>query len=176
MNTHKTSQFRKIFPVVEFLLICVLMSGCGGKTQYEHVDKSEINAELINTYNDISMENAIISQHTLYPYQFIKNGSQLNELGKRDLSILAAHFKDYPGQLNIRRGNDKEDLYQARISHVVEQLAQAGVDTERISVLDEMAGGKGMSSGQVINILKSDEKARSSIRSKSPKVDSGVTR
>ena len=169
------NSFAKTCLIVELLLVCVLICGCEEAPQPEPIDKSAVNTELINTYNDISMENAIIAQHTLYPYHFIRNGEQLNELGERDLSILAAHFKDYPGQLNVRRDGIAEDLYQARVSHILEQLRQAGVDTKRASVSDEMPGGSGMASGQVINILESDEKARSSRRDRYPTIRSGVT-
>jgi hypothetical protein len=168
MTSSKTNSFAKACLIVELLLVCVLICGCEESLQPEPIDKSAVNAELINTFNDISMENAIIAQHTLYPYHFIQNGGQLNKLGERDLSILAAHFKDYPGQLNIRRDGTTEDLYQARVSYILEQLTEAGVDSERVSVSDEMPGGSGMVSGQVINILESDEKARSSRREQYP--------
>ncbi|MHC4124149.1 MAG: hypothetical protein ACYSSI_11290 [Planctomycetota bacterium] len=168
MTSSKTNSFAKACLIVELLLICVLICGCEETQQVEPIDKSAVNAELINTFNDISMENAIIAQHTLYPYHFVQNGEQLNELGKRDLSILAAHLKDYPGQLNVRRDGITGDLYQARVTYTLEQLRQAGVDSQRVSVSDGMPGGSGMFSEQVINILESDEKARSSRREKYP--------
>ena len=168
MTSSRTNVFARTLLIAELLLICVLICGCQESTQPEPIDKSAVNSELINTFNDISMKNAIVAQHTLYPYHFIQNSGQLNELGQRDLSILAAHFKDYPGQLNIRRGSTEKDLYQARVSYVLEQLTQAGVDSKRVSVADGMPGGRGMSSEQVIAILESDEKARFSRRSRYP--------
>jgi len=168
MTSSKTNSSAKACLIVELLLICVLGSGCKQSPQPEPIDEKAVNAELINTFNDVSMENAVVAQHTLYPYHFIINGEQLNELGKRDFSILAAHLKDYPGQLNIRRDNATEQLYQARVTYILEQLTQAGVDSKLTSVSDGMPGGSGMASEQVIYILESDEKARSSRRDRYP--------
>ncbi len=168
MTSSRTNLSAKACLIAELLLIWVLVCGCEEGPKPQPIDERAVNTELINTFNDISMENAIVAQHTLYPYHFIIDGNQLNELGQRDLSILAAHFKDYPGQLNIRRDDATEELYQARVTHIVDQLTGAGVDAKLISISDGMPGGDGMASEQVIYILQSDEKARSSRRDQYP--------
>jgi hypothetical protein len=77
----------------------------------------------------------------------------LNDLGRRDLGVLARHYAEHPGVLNIRRDQTPEALYDARVAHVMAGLKEAGVRTERMNVSDEMAGGPGMSSEQVVTIL-----------------------
>jgi len=123
-------------------LFCGLLVGC-----YETVEKSPetmVNTTLINSLNDMAMENAIISQHTLFPYHFIENAAELNELGQRDLAIIAKHFIEHPGCLNIRQNNIQADLYEARVRVVRDKLKEAGVNAERINIADGMPGGSGM--------------------------------
>ena len=105
-----------------------------------------------------SLNNAIIAQHTLYPYHFAAGSAVLNDLGQRDLHVLADHFVktggELPGELNVRRGNAAEALYEARVKVVLEHLSAAGVKDGLVSVKDGPAGGEGMASERVIVILK----------------------
>ncbi|MFH1717537.1 MAG: hypothetical protein ABIF19_09325 [Planctomycetota bacterium] len=134
------------------VLFCILTIGCEENVE-QGPDKPLINSWLINSYSDTAIENAIISQHTVFPYHFVKNASQLNELGKRDLAVLAGHFMKYAGDLNIRRHNTPADLYEARVNAVVERLQEAGVNIERMNIADGMPGGEGMASEKVLIIL-----------------------
>jgi len=134
-------------------LLCGLLPGCQESMSESGPDKN-IDAELVKTLNNISVENAIITQHTIYPYHFAADGEQLNELGRRDLAVLARHFAENAGTLNVRRGQTPAALYEARVAHVVQSLKQAGVDTTRLSVSDEMPGGTGMPSERVVTILR----------------------
>ena len=101
--------------------------------------------------NDSAIQNAIIAQHTLYPYQFIPDAATLNELGDHDLCVLIEHFKSHPGKLNVRRGDTAEDLYQSRIKTVSDKMARAGVQLEPIQ--DGSPGGDGMKSDRVLTVL-----------------------
>ena len=134
------------------VVLSVLTAGCTENTQ-ESAGKQMINHELINTYNNIVVQNAIISQHTLFPYHFVKNGVELNELGSRDLNVLAEHFLKYPGELNVRRGDISEDLYKARINFVIGKLRVAGVRSDQLSVSDGMPGGTGKLSEEILIII-----------------------
>jgi len=150
----------KSFTTMLIGVLCVLMVGCGEyakEAKPPELDKRQINAGLVNYYNDLAMQNAIISQHTLYPYHFVRNGAELNELGQRDLSILAGHFKENPGRLNVRRDSLSADIYNARVNLVLGRLKKAGVDARRISVSDGMPGGSGMTSERVLKILAAAE-------------------
>lgn len=61
--------------------------------------------------------------------------------------MLARHFAKYPGSLNIRRGDTPVALYDARVAHAVQQVKEAGVKTDRLTVSD------GMPSERVVTIL-----------------------
>jgi hypothetical protein len=109
---------------------------------------------LIKTLNNIGVENAIVTQHTLYPYHFVADGAQLNELGQRDAAVLARHFLDHPGLLNIRQGEGvSPELYQARVASVTTLLKQAGIEPGRVNVSDGMPGGTGLRAEKVVTIL-----------------------
>lgn len=101
-----------------------------------------------------SMNNAIIAQHTLYPYHFAAGSAELNELGVRDLDVLVAHFLNAAGDLNVRRGETPQALYEARVRTVLEKLAAAGVPSRSVAVKDGLPGGEGIASERVVEILK----------------------
>ena len=139
-----------------FVLICIVGVGCDEPVQPPPVNKSEVNAELISAMNDMAMENAIISQHTLFPYHFINNSDKLNELGQRDLAVLVNHFKENPGILNVRRDGTPENLYQARVAFVAQQLRESAVYAA-VELADGMPGGSGMSSENVLRALERED-------------------
>jgi hypothetical protein len=140
--------------VVGCILFTVLLGGCESPTVSE--DPGALDAWMVGATNDAAIRNAIIRQSTLFPYQFEQNGTDLNNLGARDVTVLATHFRSYPGQLNIRRGTESEELYKKRVKKVVDYLGYAGVSTEKISVKNLPAGGEGMPSALMILILDAD--------------------
>ena len=101
-----------------------------------------------------SLNQAIRVQHTLYPYHFETGSAELNDLGARDLRVLAEHFKDHPGELNVRRGDASQSLYESRVAKVQARLAQAGVKGGKVAIKDGAPGGQGMPSERLIVILK----------------------
>lgn len=101
-----------------------------------------------------SLNNAIIAQHTLYPFHFVSGSAELNSLGQRDLNVLANHLVKSPGDVNVRRGDAPQALYEARVKAVLERLAAAGVQGGSVAVKDGLPGGDGMPSERVIVILK----------------------
>ena len=71
-------------------------------------------------------------------------------MGQRDVRILARHFKDSPGQLNIRKSATPAKLYQKRIQKVLSMLVDAGVDRNRIQVGDGLPGGDGITGSEAV--------------------------
>jgi len=137
---------------VAICLMCGLMSGCQEDARTA-ADK-RLDNELVRTLNNIGVENAIITQHTLYPYHFVVDGERLNELGQRDFAVLARHFSEHPGLLNVRQGEGiSGELYQARVAQVVSRLKEAGVEPGRVSISDGEPGGPGIRSERVVTIL-----------------------
>ena len=143
------------------VLFCILTVGCQEDME-ESPNNHLINSQLVNSYNDIAMQNAIVSQHTLFTYHFVTNGAELNELGRRDLAALTSHFMNHAGHLNVRRQNTPADLYEARVNLVHARLQEAGIDMERMSISDDMPGGTGMTSERILVILEQPSKGASS--------------
>lgn len=101
-----------------------------------------------------SLQRAIVVQSTLFPYHFVPDAAQLNELGERDLQVLARHFQSHSGSLSVRRGDAGDALAEARLRAVVEALANAGVARDHVLVRDGLPGGDGVASARVIQIMK----------------------
>lgn len=148
----------KLNTIISICLPFLLLAGCQENMQKSQ-DTHLLNSGLIESYNNISISNAIISQHTLFPYHFVNNSSGLNELGNNDLMVLIKHFTENPGELNIRQGNVSDEIYQARVNFVLKKIKEAGINREKISIADDMPGGSGMSSEKVLTILKNDSQA-----------------
>jgi hypothetical protein len=116
----------------------------------------EFNTWLATAMHDSAMRNAIIAQHTLFPYHFDRDSEHLNELGRLDLAVLAGHYLDRSGALSVRRGSAGKELYDARVAMVRTLLERAGVAPDRIQITDSLAGGDGFSSENLVKILADD--------------------
>jgi hypothetical protein len=146
------------------LVLVVVVTGCGPEAKRREPpsnDVQAVNAMFLNSFNDSAINGAIITQHTLYPYHFEAGGAALNELGRHDLRILAAHFKDNPGQLNIRRGDVAQALYDTRVAEVNKALVDGGVAKGRVSIVNSLPGGEGASADRVLKILDRESKTQS---------------
>jgi hypothetical protein len=133
----------------------MLIVGCrGGGVQRVDDQRAPFNRWTIDTLNDESISNAIVAQHTLYPYHFDNGSAQLNSLGERDVKVLAAHYVRSPGELNIRRGGADTALYEARVQSVTKLLTKFDVPAASIKVADKLPGGDGVSSERAVTILK----------------------
>ena len=143
------------------VLFCITTVGCQQSAE-PGPDQGLVNSQLINSYNDTAIRNAIIAQHTLFGYHFVKDGAQLNELGQRDLAVLAEHLMKNGGDLNVRRHDTPADLYEARVNLVRDRLQKAGINMGRIQMSDGMPGGSGMASERILVILEDTAKGVSS--------------
>ncbi len=134
------------------VLALAFLAGCESPPGHPH-GKSLVNDWLVQSYSEDAIRNAIIVQHTLYPYHFDRNGATLNELGRHDLSVLIEHFKRYPGRLNVRRGDEDRKLHSARVQALVKALKEGGVQTADVEFAEALPGGDGMASERVAEIL-----------------------
>jgi hypothetical protein len=153
-----------------YLCLVLFIASCEDVAQKDS-EMRLINSKLVTVYNDMAIENAIITQHTLYPYHFVQNSQELNELGFRDFGVLAGHFIENPGTLNVRQDHSvTDDLHERRVEFVQEMLEEAGVDSDRINIEDGMPGGSGLASERVLFIL---EKAKEAPAAATPSSFSG---
>lgn len=137
--------------VVTISLFCILVAGCNEQATVN--TERQVNIGLMSSFSDIAMQNALIAQHTLFPYHFVMDSAELNELGEHDFSVLVKHFTEKPGHLNIRRDNVSTEIYNARVTLIHDRLEEAGIDTGRIRISDGMAGGPGITTERILQIL-----------------------
>jgi len=137
------------------LLALVGLTGCAREGGLVRVDdqRQNVNRWTIQTMDDESVANAVITQHTLYPYHFAANSAVLNELGERDVKILAQHYSRYPGEINLRRGREDQGMYDARVQNVTRALVAMGVDQGSLRIVDKVPGGDGVSSERALEVL-----------------------
>jgi len=137
-----------------FALTTALLAATGCQDGWlPHDDHNKANALLVRSPSDEAIRNAIIRQRTLFEYHFVPDSPALNELGLSDLAVLIDHFSKHPGHLNLRRGNQSNELYEARMARIMERLAHAKVEVKKVSIGDAPAGGDGKPSREVIEIL-----------------------
>lgn len=111
----------------------------------------EANRRIVTSINDAAIRNAVVRQRTLYPYHFEDDGATPNELGLRELDVLAEHYRRAPGTLNIRKAHTPDPLYEGRVSTVRDLLARAGVDVASMRFEDGMPGGDGRVANEVLS-------------------------
>lgn len=136
-------------------VLLVVAAGCN-MPEPRLQDRSRLNAWLLASVRDTAINQAIILQGAVHPYHFVSGAAVLNDLGKHDLNVLAAHYRRHPGALSIRRGNAATDLYEARVARVVKTLTRAGVEKGRVAICDTFPGGEGMTSERVLRVLEND--------------------
>ena len=133
-------------------LACAALLGCQS-TLHNSGDGAAPAPWVSEAIRRAAVERAIVVQHTLYAYHFVDGSADLNALGAQDLAVLAAHFREHAGELNVRRANTAAALFEARVTAVARALAQAGVPAARVTVADGLPGGDGATSERVIAIL-----------------------
>lgn len=101
-----------------------------------------------------SMQRAIVAQSALFPYHFRPDAAELNELGRRDLAVLAAHLGGTDGVLAVSRGTASPELHEARVRSVLAALEAAGLPRERLTVRDGLPGGDGASAVRILEVLR----------------------
>jgi hypothetical protein len=132
----------------------VVLPGCrGGGIARVDDQKQPFNRWTLETLDDESINNAIASQHTLYPYHFMDNSPELNPVGERDVKVLADVLRRRPGEINVRHGSEPADLYEARVQTVTQLLTKFGVSASSIRVGDKPPGGEGVASERAVIIL-----------------------
>lgn len=96
--------------VVTAMLAAALAAVSGCATNLD--ERRAENVEYVNAYLDRQVEDGIIRQRTVYPYHSIHDSPELNDHGKRDLTILAKHYADHAmPHLGIREIHKNVKVY-----------------------------------------------------------------
>jgi hypothetical protein len=142
-----------------FALLCLALGAPACRSSYEPGGPiGTRNMWAAKEIHQASLHQAILAQSTFYPFHFVTNTSALNELGWRDLQVLAEHFVAHGGSLSVRRGNAPEELYNERVKAVQDALAAAGVEAGRVKISDSLPGGPGTTSERMLEVMENIRK------------------
>jgi hypothetical protein len=148
------------------------LAGCAGDKKDEKPVESpfvtadqnrEFDAAIVRANQNDIEASGIIRQHTIYPYHFVPDSATLNELGQRDVAVLAHHYASLPADpgvppptMSVRRGDASPGLYDARVRAVTAELARGGVANDHVRIADAAPGGDGMIPGKVKIVIQRD--------------------
>jgi hypothetical protein len=160
--TMRATTIRKqMFRAASVAALVVIAAGCAHKrpaqkTQAARARQAEVtDMQIVDAVRNSGVKAAIISQHSIFPYHFVRDGETLNDLGKRDLAVLAAHLRAHPGELNMPRGATNADRYADRKMRVMEALSAQGVNANQVHIVDTFAsGGESAPSEDVVRELR----------------------
>jgi hypothetical protein len=131
--------------------LSLLAGGCASDSPYTE-EQHAMDRWAVQTHQQQMIENAILAQGTLYSHHFVAHSAVLNELGERDVAVIARHYRDHPGELNVRRDHLDDALYESRLQAVRDALAEHGVDPARVELSDGLPGGDGVAAGRLLVI------------------------
>lgn len=148
-------------------LSCLALAASGCASFYDGVDPAGSpraldqrkleNSELVTAPIQDSVTKAVIAEHSLRPYHFVERSASLNELGQNHVEILADHYALNPGQVHLNSGEHSMALRKERIATIVSVLEEGGVDMSRVQIREDLPGGDGMSSREVLLIINAPE-------------------
>lgn len=94
----------------------------------------------------------MVRQRTLFEADFQIDSATLSPLGRKDVTILAQAVREDGGSISVRKGSASQELYDARIAEVRARLVAAGIQLERIVIVDRPAGGTGEATAEALVI------------------------
>ena len=138
----------------------LLLIGCAEtpKAEAPPIDKVEFNRSLVRVYDQEMARQAIIREMTVYGHHFDAGGSQLNELGRRDLLVIADHLKTNPGTVHLASAGVPEGLVEARRVAVREYLSGEGLPMDLIEVDAGLPGGEGGTARRVLRAVENEDR------------------
>lgn len=137
------------------LMLVLVAAGLVAACKTKEIDNSQkqFDRAAVQSYFDDQRICGVLAEKTLWPHYFVPNSAELNELGQRTLAPIIHYYLDNPGPLSIRRGSEGEELYTARVATVQKALIDGGIAPERIQITDAVAGGPGLPTTKVMQIL-----------------------
>jgi len=145
------------------LLATACSSNPGPAAQDDPLADRRADLASVDITRDTGIRNAILEQHTIYPYHFETGTALLNSLGERDLAVLADSFRQAGrGEISLRRGDASDELYAARTDSIKTALTRLGLTADNVKIDDAAAGGEGALGNDVAQILKADAGRRDS--------------
>jgi hypothetical protein len=129
------------------------VAGCQHKAADASADRTPdertLNTLMVKTAYDQNERNAIIAERTIYDHHFRPASAELNDLGLRQVRILADAYHDQAVRVSVARADASDDLYRRRLDAVRTAFADRGVDRSSLTLNDGQPGGSGIASEKV---------------------------
>lgn len=130
-------------------LLACLAAGCSTPSTSE-TQETFGRAWIGDAFHRASIDRAILTQRTLYPFHFHAETAELNALGRQDLEVLAEHLVEHPGTVHLHRGAASDALFTERADAVALALVEAGVQPGDVRIGENAPGGPGIAGPRVI--------------------------
>lgn len=143
--------------VLVALMLTAIVVGCDNKDPYVDENARLMDQVMVDVNRTQPIDQAVIVQHTLYPYHFFEGKDVLNDVGCRDLRLIADYYRESGVPLNVQRGGVSQELYDARVRSVAKFIADCGIADNRIQIVEGRPGGAGMASMWVVKIMSKQE-------------------
>lgn len=139
----------KVRVAIPMITAVIVLAGCKSKEHQSSFvvdDSRELHAAMLDDIWADHTESAIARGAAVYPYHFVLNSAQLNELGEYEVGVLA---RTGAANIHLARGDASDALYEARKNALVDALVSGGADASMIAINDTLPGGEGMASTRV---------------------------
>ena len=137
------------------LALLLLAAGC--RSSAHQSDPSPVHEMWVSDHlRRDQVHAAALVERVVYPHHFAPHSSRLSPLGKQQLAILSSDLRTAPGELAVRRGGADDALFAARMEEVRNTLLAAGLGETDFTLTDGHAGGSGVSSDRLIQVLAED--------------------
>lgn len=143
---------KTLFPTASLLvLLCACSSPTPRLNAPPHGD-AECQSEMQALYTHMS-DNALLADMNLSDVDFVPHRPLLSDIGQDRLCRLAGLMHEYGGELHYTPADSDQDLIDARISAIVDFLAEAGLAAAPREVSVGLPGGRGMQAREAIVIM-----------------------
>ncbi|MFT5289917.1 MAG: hypothetical protein ACI82F_001988 [Planctomycetota bacterium] len=136
------------FPLILAMSSCSTPSGGVGLVGLK-------NMWIANAFQDRAIENAVLTRRSIHDYHFYAGSARLNDLGRRDFSLLFKDALRTQSPIYLVRGHTPEDLFQQRMSSLRAEFGHIESDSRKRLVQSGLPGGSGQSLGELMFNLES---------------------
>ena len=129
-------------------------AGCSSTAHTEQsvddqTDLADQNRLLVRMALAENVYNATAVEHAIYPKDFAPGSAKLSELGTQRVRMLIAAYTGGSGSITIVKGDETDELYDARITAIRQQLADAGLEQVCVAKGGRV-GGDGVRSDRAV--------------------------